>query len=189
MKWNAAHAVSAVFALALAALLAGQAHAACGKGDRMQHYNSNCLDASYNNTGIFKDNEAKGQNDCWEYGKVVAKVDLKSWSDKTWHLTTNDESEWKGMAHIRGVFCCTDLSDLCNLSELVNEDSCLERFVESPAGATCDPPDVDVVASDRYCKFTTYCDGHTDDDTIFTVKWLETNLLRSCDGVLQKGSC
>ena len=189
MKWNTAHAISAVVALALTAALAGQAHASCGKSNRIQHFNSNCLEGRHDNNGMWKDNTAEARSDCWEYGTVVAKLDLKSWPDKTWYLKNNDKKKWKGSAHINSLQCCTDLSDLCNVSDVVNEDSCVERFAESSAGATCDPPDVEVVSSDRYCKFTTYCDGRTDDDTVFTVKWLEVDLLQSCDGVLRKGSC
>ncbi len=45
MKWNATHAVSAVFALALTAALAAQAHAACGGGQRTSCWGSECLRA------------------------------------------------------------------------------------------------------------------------------------------------
>ena len=50
MKWNAARAVSAMFALALAAALAGHAHASCGKSQRIDHDDANCLDAGWNNS-------------------------------------------------------------------------------------------------------------------------------------------
>ncbi len=49
MKWNSAYAVSAAFALALTAVLTGQAHAgSCGDDYIIEHEDVECLDADRN---------------------------------------------------------------------------------------------------------------------------------------------
>ena len=92
MKWNAARAVSAMFALVLMAALAGQAYASCGKSQRIDHDDANCLDAGWNNsTNWLSHGKVWARNECPEHGTVVAKVDIKGGKDKTWHLSDGDK--------------------------------------------------------------------------------------------------
>ncbi|TGG93761.1 MAG: hypothetical protein ERJ67_03805 [Aphanocapsa feldmannii 277cV] len=174
----------------LVTVFVGDAHAACDKDARKQHYRSECLEVEYKNyDNIWKKNKVTGRNICWEYGKVVAKIDLMSWKDRTWHLETYKQREWNGDANIRGVYCCEDLSDLCNISDIVDADSCLERFAQSPAANKCDPPKVTVFGGDQ-CKFTTSCDTHIF-RTSLIVKWIDVpdNLYSCYPGLLQLGPC
>ena len=113
MKWNAAYAVSAVFALALTAVLAGQAHAgSCEGSDRIDRDDAECLDANWNNRkDLLSRGEVWATNKCSDYGTVVVKVDIKSAKDKTWHLDHgNKKKEGTGLFDTRKVSCCADLA-------------------------------------------------------------------------------
>ena len=190
MKRNhAVHAVSAAVMLAFTALFAGQVHAACEKSKRMQHYNAECLEASYKNRGWLKDSYAKAKNKCTEYGKVVAKVDIRHSADQTWDLNDGNEREYKNdWQHIRGVFCCTDLSDLCNKSDIVNTSSCNQKFRESPASATCADSLAIGINEKAECVFNTNCDGGLS-TTVLAVAWPDAADLYNCNGTLTLGSC
>ena len=120
MKWHAAYAVSAVVALALAAALAGQAHAACGIGQRIDHDNADCLRAEWDNSiNWLSHGEVKAQNQCSNLGTVVVKVDLVNATDYTWHLDHGNEKKRNTrFFNVEGVHCCKDLSDLCNRSDV-----------------------------------------------------------------------
>ena len=185
---HAVYAVSGAVILAFTAVFAGQVHASCGKSKRMQHRNAECLEASYKNRGWLKDSYAKAKNKCTEYGKVVAKVDIRHHWDRTWHLNDGDEREYKNdWQHIRGVFCCTDLSDLCNKSDIVTPVSCGTKFRESPASATCD---AGFGVNDKTeCVFTAHCNGGDGETMHLVVAWPDAADLHNCDGTLTAGPC
>ena len=79
MKWNPAYAVSAVFALALTAVLAGQAHAGpCGDGNRIKHEDADCLNGSWSNrANLLSHDKLWAQNEFSELRIVVAEVDME----------------------------------------------------------------------------------------------------------------
>ena len=76
----------AVLAVALILLPTGTAEASCSAGNRVDHRDAECLSAGWKNRGLLKKSPYHVRNMCPEYGKVVAKVDLKSASDRTLHL-------------------------------------------------------------------------------------------------------
>ena len=190
MKWTLTHAVSAVLALALAAALAGQADAACDAGQRLGHQHANCLDASWKNGPWYKSSSVAARNDCSNLGKVAVKVDRENGPDLTWHLTDNDIRRSSSRYKIKWVYCCEDLSDLCNGSDIVNVTSCLERFKGSDAGASCSGPAASV-DTDYRCKFTASCEKQNGEsrNASATVSWRDVDDLHNCAGHLEVGEC
>ena len=189
MEWNAARAVSAVFALAMAAMLAGQAHASCGKSQRINHTQVDCLEADWSNKNFPVKGKASARNLCSEHGKVVVKVDRQFGSDWIWHLTDGDKKKDNGGHKIREISCCSDLSDLCDTSEM-HDDSCLERFQASSADETCESASANFTSSSQ-CEITARCTtvyGHTQAASI-AAKFREIKELHNCNGVLQVGEC
>ncbi|MCE2515652.1 MAG: hypothetical protein J4F37_11690, partial [Acidobacteria bacterium] len=77
MKWYPAFAVSAAFALALTAVLAGQAHAGfCGDGHRVKHGDVQCVDANRNKRiNLLSHGKLWDRNKFTELGVVVAEAD------------------------------------------------------------------------------------------------------------------
>ncbi len=198
MKWNATQAVSAVFVLALTAALAGQAHAACSEGQRIDHEDVNCLEAGWTNHNFPIKGDAHARSQCSAYGRVVVKVDRISGSDWTWHLTSSSKREDSGGYKIREISCCSDLSDLCDTSEM-DDDSCLDRFRASAAGETCE----DVSASingDQECTINAQCETYIRHSLASepqrwmvsastTVSWRDVKDLRNCKGELKVRRC
>ena len=195
MKWNAARAVSAVFALVLTAALAGEAHASCGSSQRIDHDDADCLDAGWDNsTNWLSHGKAWARNLCPEHGTVVAKVDIKGGKDKTWYLKDGDKkSEGTNVLNTREISCCSDLSDICDTSDL-SADGCLHNFRGSSANDTC----LDVstsINSDHQCTITARC--RRQDNFLFwasaTVDFDEVRDLHNCTsglkGKLEVGGC
>ena len=192
MKWNAAHAVSAVFVLALTMALARQAHAACGNSQRIDFREAECLEANWNNNRDFWSNgKVEATNLCATYGTVVAKIDIKAGSDKTWYLTDGEtRSSSTGGYDTRNVWCCSDLSDFCDRPEL-NDDTCRDQFQSSSARETCWSEAVTYQAPGQ-CRVEASCqmgDGRNDKDTTKTASWHDTADLSNCNGTLQVGGC
>ena len=78
------------------------------------------------------------QNMCPEYGKVVAKVDLKSAMDRTLHLNDGSQRDGSTIHRIRGISCCSDIGELCNRSDIVTDAGCVAQFNRvSSAAWTC----------------------------------------------------
>ena len=191
MEWNAARAVSAVFALAMAAMLAGQAHASCGKSQRIAHDDADCLDAGWDNsTDWASTGKVWARNLCPEHGTVVAKVDIKGGNDKTWYLHDGEKkSAGTNVLNTREVSCCSDLSDLCNESEL-NDSGCRDRFKTSSADQTC----VDISAGftgSSQCEITAECIRSAGNyrSTSITAEFREVKDLSNCNGDLKVGEC
>ena len=193
MKWNAAHTVSAVAALALAAVLAGQAHADCGESQRMSHQSADCLRAEIKPFGNGKVVEV--QNLCPSYGQVVAKMEGESLppfaSDYTLYLN-NGTAAGRPLVRVNGVYCCEDLSDLCNKSDIVNDDSCFDRFQDSSADDSC-KDETAAVNNDYKCEISAYCKSVAGTYYPYlstaTVSWHNTARLRNCNGSLKVGGC
>ena len=124
MKWSRFHGISPAIVLLWVMVLAGQAHAACDTKDRIKHEDAECLTAEWDNDiGVWSIVDVAAKNECSDLGTVVAKVDRKACPDYTWHLTGSDTMERNGTwCDVRHVYCCSDLSDLCNRSDLSNDD-------------------------------------------------------------------
>ena len=199
MKWNATHAVSAVFALVVVAVLADQAHASCGSSQRIDHDDANCLDAGWDNsTNWLSHGKVWARNECPDHGTVVAKVDIKSGKDKTWYLHDGSKkSSGTNVLNTRNVYCCSDKSDLCDTSD-INTDSCLDRFRESSANTTCKDMSASVNGNHQ-CVFNGECEttypvssipsGTWYEPASITVSWREVEDLHNCSSILTVGGC
>ncbi len=189
MKWNATQAVSAVFALALAALLAGQAHAACDGSQRIKHDDVDCLEAGWTNQTIPVKGKAHARSYCSDYGRVVVKVDRKLGGDWTWHLTNSSKRDDQGGYKINGVYCCSDLSDLCDTSDM-DDDGCLDNFSKSNADDTCFDASASFTSPDQ-CKIDARCTAWNNslDPTSITVSYKDVRYLQNCNSVLTVGGC
>ena len=193
MKWNATNTVSTVTAFTLAAVLAGQAHAGCGESQRMSHQSAECLRAEIKSSGNGKIVEV--QNLCPSYGQVVAKIEGESLppfpSSYTLYLN-NGTAVGRPLIQVSGVYCCEDLSDLCNKSDIVNDDSCFDRFQNSSANDSCKDETV-VANNENKCEISAYCKGVAGVYYTFrsraTVSWHNTEKLNNCNGDLQIQGC
>ena len=136
---RAAGSAIAVLAAILTLLLsADAAEASCGKGSRVDHRDAECLSANWDNRGVLRKSPYHVRNMCPDYGRVVAKVDLRSAMDRTLHLDDGDWRDGSTIHSIRGISCCSDSGDLCNRSDVLNDEGCLARFLQaSSAAATC----------------------------------------------------
>ena len=115
------------------------AEAACGSSQRLKRDKAECLSEKFDNKGgnIFKKAEYWARNDCHRWGTVVAKIDKKTASDRTWHLTTGTARESSGVSRINNIYCCKDLSDLCNKSDVLTAAGCHEQYEDTQADFYC----------------------------------------------------
>ena len=184
---------TAALALALAFLLVvpREADAACEGRNRLYHGDSSCLSAGWDNGGWDSVNRTYWtKNNCAYAGKVVAKIDLKSASDKTWHLNDSNTRYGAGMAKIRNIYCCKDLSDFCYVSSTYNNDGCRRAFERSNAasdGCTLVSAIYSQSERNKWCTFTANC---TDVDTASTTQSIfgsnlsEVGSVSNCSGSL-----
>ena len=93
MKWHTANAICTVAALALATVLAGQAHADCSGSQRISHEEAECLEASWdNNVDALSNGKVTAKNTCADYGAVAVKIELASCT--AIHATLSTGSEY-----------------------------------------------------------------------------------------------
>ena len=112
MKWM-------VGAVALAAFLAvsGASYASCTGNNRVSLGDADCLSGGHSNSCtsrifgkcITYTSSFWAQKVCTGGRKVVAKIDLKSASDRTWHLTNTGERNGSASSKVNGIYCCSDL--------------------------------------------------------------------------------
>ena len=194
-----------VVSLAITLVSVGEVDASCSGSQRMRDANADCLNSRYSNSGnwLNPSSEFYAWNSCHNYGKVVAKVDIKNRPDVTWHLTSNAQREGQADEHVRDIYCCKDLSVLCKRSDVVNPDGCLDQFRKSPAKKTqgCslyEVPTVTGTISNLRCNFpaawcpNTRTDGTTEvlSSSLSQVLWYVADELINCNGVLRRaGSC
>ena len=111
-------AITAAVIVALLSALPGRALAACDGGDRISAAEASCLGARWRNpTGLQVLTKKAGyvvRNSCPEDGTVVAQVDAKSAMDRTLHLADGRQRKGNVQGKIRGIYCCSDLSDICS---------------------------------------------------------------------------
>ena len=191
MKWNAAHTVSAMVALALAALLAGQAHAACGGSQKMSYQSAECLRADIRK--VRNGETVEVQNMCSDHGQVVAKIDRKIQADLILYLGSGNTAE-QSATKVNGVYCCKDLSDLCNRSDVVNDDSCLDQFRDSPAITSGNCKWESAHATGNYkCEVATVCRTVNGDFPQLALKmrvnWPNAARINYCNGGIKVGEC
>ena len=122
-----AHSFKRLLAPALAfvvlVLQAAAAEAACGKKHRVSHRDSECLSAWWeNHNSMYQHNVYHVRNMCSSQGRVVAKVDLAEEMDRTMYLDNGATRTGQTKFRIRWIYCCSDLSTLCNRSDLERAD-------------------------------------------------------------------
>lgn len=196
--------------LAFVAIMAvtGIAYAACGISDRVTHGNAACLHAWWDNNPWPQKSKFGAQNQCAEWGRVVAKIDIYAASDRTWHLNNGSKRRGSASNRVRDVHCCKDLSVLCSYTDVITIEGCTSQWDKSPASDTCElaggttysagstTPN-HITASDRHCHINALCeytaeDGstQTNQTSISYVFWPDTDEVQNCDGELkEKGSC
>ena len=196
--------VVALLAAFAAIVLPAEPRASCTGGDRIWHGDADCLKASWRNKKWPKKNRYDAQSLCSEHGTVVAKVDIEHHKDETWTLITSIKET--GGVHndydVKGIYCCADLSDLCNKSD-ITESVCRTRFAKSPADENCKDEDISVT-DDHRCNISAQCEYHEpfgDPDTPnrgWIVRWNDASItttikhvdeLRNCDGTLKASDC
>ena len=203
--------------LAFAAIMvvAGAAHADCWGDNRVTFHHSECLHGWWDNNPWPRKSTfgAQVQNNCHDWGTVVAKVDLASCSDKTWHLNNTNKRRGSEACRVNGIYCCKDVGDLCDKTDLITVAGCTDQFDDSPASDTCylsggetyhiqvaimDRPAQSVThsTSDYTCSFWAKCDYTADDGStqekqtsIKDVHWLDSDDLVNCSGELKEDSC
>ncbi len=189
----------AILAVALALLATSAAEASCGGANRVDPGDAECLSAWWKNRGLLRKSPYHARNLCSEYGKVVAKVDLVSASDRTLHLGDDLPRDGDTRHRIRGISCCADMG-ICNRSDVVTDENCLARFLqESAAAGNCRHDTASATAAisgENYnCNVTAECEFIRFDRvreyrrTSITIPWLDLGDVNNCDGVLTHGMC
>ena len=167
----------------------------CSRGERVDHRNSECLYAWWKNRGLLKKSPFQVRNQCSEYGKVVAKVDLAWASDRTLHLIDDIPRGGDTRHRIRSISCCSDISDLCNRSDVVTDEGCLARFRQSPASKKCWNASAAISGDDYSCNVSADCEyfdwgmQRLQRHTNITAPWLELDDVNNCSGWLTRGMC
>ena len=188
----------AVLAVALTLLLsADAAMAACSKGNRVDHRDAECLSANWDNRGVLRKSPYHVRNMCPDYGTVVAKVDLRSAMDRTLHLDDGDWRDGSTIHSIRGISCCSDSGDLCNRSDVLNDEGCLARFLQaSSAAATCKNATARYSGERGTCTIAADCLWadpdrvvHPYKHTRILVPFPDLDEVRNCYGRFKPGPC
>ena len=179
--------------------LVQEALASCGSGDRVAYENAECLTAWWKN-GAFKSlflpfatrgSTYSARNECEDWGRVVVKWDLKDTSDKTWHLDDGNRRDGQSSYHkVNWAYCCSDLSDLCNQSDMLTDDGCQNEFNDSTAysdGCRLESATYVAESSGPHCDISATCpSGPTSMDTSGTWHFLQVDHLVNCNGELKR---
>ncbi len=113
----------------------------CGNSYRTYHGDAECLEGWWRNSR-WPDRPTtsySARNLCSEYGKVVAKIDRKGIVDTQWTLKNGDKKTGGSTAKVQNIWCCTDLSDLCNKSDITGK-KCKDFWEDSEAKDSCSYP-------------------------------------------------
>jgi len=113
-------------------------------------------------------------------------VDIKNASDKTLQLTNSSWKSGHSRNPVRSVTCCKDLSDLCNISDIVNEEGCAEEWAKSPAAKS---GDFQLNGTDA---FGTYCTLNVQyEQTLvgYNFHFKSVKNVVGCNGTLKANSC
>ena len=177
--------------------LGGEAFASCGSSQRIWHNNdaAECLIADWDNNPWPDTTTFWAASRCGLFGNVVAKIDIRNASDKTWTLSGSSRRNGQSDNTIRGIYCCKDLSVLCQRSDVVNPQECLDQFRKSPAKQGCNLSELPTADSgEEHCNFKAWCvydhgeySGHS---TLNMVLWYKADEMLNCNGVLKRaGGC
>ena len=191
------HSIPGLLALAASMVVAsfGEAVADCGTSDRVRHGDSECLTAWWDNNSWPSKTDLNARNECPDWGKVVVKWDLKNASDRTWHLNNGNVRRAQSSANVRWAYCCSDISDLCNKSDVLTVANCRARFENSSVHSVNDcwlqSSGGAVSVTGENCEFWAICrrDNGSEAAQYITVPWPDANDLVNCDGDLRQGSC
>ncbi len=163
----------------------------------MDHRDAECLSANWNNRGVLRKSPYHVRNMCPDYGRVVAKVDLRSAMDRTLHLDDGDWRDGSTVHSIRGISCCSDSGDLCNRSDVLNDEGCLARFLQvSSAAATCENATARYSGERGTCTIAADCLWadpnrvvHPYKHTRILVPFPDLDEVRNCHGRFKPGPC
>ena len=161
----------------------------CSRGERVNHRDAECLYAWWKNRGLLKKSPYHVSNQCSEYGKVVAKVDLVSASDRTIHLIDDIPRDGDTRHRIRGISCCSDMG-ICNRADAVTDAGCKAQFMRvSMASKQCGAITASATISgdDYSCTITAKCD--TTYYSTVTVPFVALANVQVCHGMLRPGPC
>ena len=134
---------------------------------------------------------------CPKYGKVVAKVDLKSAMDRTLHLDDGSQRDGTTIHRIPGISCCSDTGELCNRSDVLTDAGCLARFQQvSTAARTCRDATATFSSENRTCTIATECKMADPEHMLFpymptgiVIPYPDLDEVHNCAGYLRRGPC
>ena len=189
-----------LLAFAAVIVVTSAACASCTGSNRMTHQDAECLHGWWDNNPWPAKSTfgVRVKNDCHLWGTVVAKIDLASCTDKTWHLNNTDRRRGKEACTVNCIYCCKDVGDLCNRSDLVTIEECTNQWDNSYANDTCNLSDdsassVTADTSNLTCSFWANCQYTASDGTtkqkatsLEGVDWLGVDKLVNCSGNLKK---
>ena len=161
----------------------------CSRAERVNHRDAECLYAWWKNRGLLKKSPYHVSNQCSEYGKVVAKVDLASASDRTIHLIDDIPRDGDTRHRIRGISCCSDMG-ICNRADAVTDAGCKAQFMRvSMASKQCGAVTASAtISGDNYsCTITAKCD--TTYYSTVTVPFVALANVTKCGWRLSPGPC
>ena len=160
------HPILGLLAFALIMVVAGTAYASCTGSNRIDRDDAECLSGWWDNNSWPKKSTFGAQNLCPDWGKVVAKVDIKDAGDRTWHLADGDKRRSSTSNTVRDIYCCQDLGDkMCNKADRVSAASCKTQFEASPANDDCDMDSDPTVDGDVTCRIELTCSYTATDGT------------------------
>ncbi len=185
--------LTALAAAILPRQAAAQIPGDCDNAYRVDHGQSECLQAWWKNSK-WPDRPTTSygaRNLCSEYGKVVAKISRKGIVDTQWTLKGSNERTGGSTAKVKRIYCCKDLSDLCNKSDITGK-KCTDFWNDSEAKDSCSyPGGWYIKVKDKKCALRVQCadpwGGHHINE--ITVKFGDTKALHNCNGTLQVGKC
>ncbi len=153
------HRLLGLLAFALIVTVAGGAYASCTGSDRVSRDNAECLSGWWDNNSWPKKSTFGAQNLCPDWGKVVAKVDIRNATDRTWHLADGNKRRSNTSHTVRNIYCCQDLGDrMCNKADMVSVASCRTQFEKSDAADDCELDGDPTVDNETACIFELTCD-------------------------------
>ena len=147
-----------LLAFILIVAVAGAAYASCTGSNRVARSNAECLSGWWDNNNWPSNSTFGARNLCPDWGKVVAKVDIKNAGDKTWYLSGGNARRGSTSHTVRNIYCCQDLGDkMCNKADRVSVDSCKTQFEKSDAAdGDCDL-NGDPTVDETHCAFNLTC--------------------------------
>ncbi len=189
MKSGWSFLVSSLVVVALSVLAVSQAHASCTGGDQISPGNAQCLTATKTALNSLTDSYTLTTN-CSDYGTVSAKLNYRNAAGgpevQTFSLTSDNTQQTGTVSKVEGMYCCKDLGDLCNRSDVVTTTSCDTRFDGSPAATSCSPGTTSVNSDHTQCTFNLTC---SDTAVEATVAWTSVPNMRYCSGTIQFTDC